>query len=59
MWDSMGDANKRAFFEAVKGQNCTGRVGQAEDVAEAYLYLLKDRNATGTVVDSNGGVFLK
>jgi NAD(P)-dependent dehydrogenase (short-subunit alcohol dehydrogenase family) len=58
MWDGMG-VGKEDFFKAVRAANCLGRVGQAEDVAEAYLYLLKDKHATGTVVHSSGGVFLK
>ena len=58
LWDHMGPA-KEDFFEAVASGNCTGRVGQAEDVAESYLYLLKDKNSTGAVIHSSGGVFLK
>jgi len=33
-------------------------VGKAEDAAEAYLYLMRDRNVTGAVVDSNDGCTL-
>ena len=36
----------------------TGRVASPEDVAEAYLYLLKDTNITGTTVSTNGGSLL-
>ena len=36
----------------------TGEVPGPEDVAEAYLYLMKDSNVTGTVIASNGGWFL-
>ncbi|KAL4949536.1 short-chain dehydrogenase [Aspergillus filifer] len=32
-----------------------GKVGSAEEVAEAYLYLIRDSNATGSVVSTNGG----
>jgi NAD(P)-dependent dehydrogenase (short-subunit alcohol dehydrogenase family) len=35
-----------------------GRVCQAEEVAEAYIYLMKDTNATGSVVNTNGGILL-
>ncbi|PVH86283.1 NAD(P)-binding protein [Cadophora sp. DSE1049] len=37
--------------------NCvlTGRVGRPEDVAEAYLWLMKDSNVTGFVASSNAG----
>lgn len=59
LWNDMGDDSKAEFFKGVRAGNCTGRIGQAEDVAEAYLYLLKDKNSTGVVAHSNGGVFLK
>ncbi|KAL5340461.1 hypothetical protein BJX70DRAFT_396711 [Aspergillus crustosus] len=35
-----------------------GKVGTAEEVAEAYVYLMRDSNATGSVVSSNGGSLL-
>ena len=33
----------------------TGRVGQVEDAAEAYLYCMKDGNLTRSVISANGG----
>jgi len=33
----------------------TGRVGRVEDVAESYLYCMKDENITGSMISSNGG----
>ena len=33
-----------------------GKVGTPEEVAEAYVYLMRDSNATGSVVSSNGGM---
>jgi len=37
----------------------TGVVGKPEDVAESYVYLMKDHNVTGFVLESNGGNLLK
>lgn len=34
------------------------KVGTPEDLAEAYLYLLKDRNVTGEIVNSSGGLLM-
>jgi NAD(P)-dependent dehydrogenase (short-subunit alcohol dehydrogenase family) len=34
------------------------RLGRPEDVAEAYLYAMKDGFVTGSVLHSNGGAFL-
>lgn len=59
LWDSMADEKaKQAMFEQVAKAAPTGRLGQPEDVAEAYLFLMKDANVTGTVVDSNSGALL-
>lgn len=59
LWDPMGEEAKQDFFKSQASKMCTGRVGQAEDVAESYLYLIKDNNVTGTMIDTNGGQFLK
>ncbi len=36
-----------------------GKVGSPEEVAEAYLYLMKDSNATGSCVSTNAGALLR
>jgi NAD(P)-dependent dehydrogenase (short-subunit alcohol dehydrogenase family) len=41
--------SKTAFME---------RVATADEVAESYVYLMKDTNATGSTVSTNGGVLL-
>ncbi|EXJ83881.1 hypothetical protein A1O1_07509 [Capronia coronata CBS 617.96] len=58
LWQRMGEDGKRAFFAEHEGKIPTGKVGQPVDLAEAYLYCLKDTNATGVVVHSNSGTFL-
>jgi NAD(P)-dependent dehydrogenase (short-subunit alcohol dehydrogenase family) len=59
LWDSTFDqeTKKKHLAEFVKNIP-TGRVAQPEDVAEAYLFLMKDPSVTGTVVDSNSGALL-
>lgn len=59
LWDGMGGAGKRIFFKDHESKIPTGKVGQPEDVAEAYVYLLKDSNATGLTIHTNSGVFLQ
>ncbi|KAI1622941.1 3-oxoacyl-reductase [Exophiala viscosa] len=58
LWQGMGEESKKAFFAEHETKIPTGKVGQPEDLAEAYLYCLKDLNATGIVVHSNSGTFL-
>lgn len=45
-------------IEKHKQKALTKDVGYPEDTAEAYLYLMRDNFATGSVVVTNGGVFL-
>jgi NAD(P)-dependent dehydrogenase (short-subunit alcohol dehydrogenase family) len=58
LWHGMGEEGKKAFFADHESKLATGKVGQPEDTAEAYLYCLRDANLTGSVVHSNGGNFL-
>jgi NAD(P)-dependent dehydrogenase (short-subunit alcohol dehydrogenase family) len=59
LWDSMGEEAKRGLLAKISAEVPLGRVGKVEDVAEAYLWLMKDSNVTGTVASTNGGQFLK
>ncbi|KAF2725305.1 NAD(P)-binding protein [Polychaeton citri CBS 116435] len=59
LWAGMPEEAKKAMFTAIEGTLPTGRVGQVVDVAESYLYFIKDRNATGSMVSTNGGALLK
>jgi NAD(P)-dependent dehydrogenase (short-subunit alcohol dehydrogenase family) len=59
LWEGMGEEGKKNFFKDHESKIPTGKVGQPEDVAEAFVYLLKDKNATGITVHSNSGVFLQ
>lgn len=36
-----------------------GKVAAPEDVAEAFVYLMRDANVTGAAVDSSGGILLQ
>ena len=58
LWDGMTEEMREGFMTHVK-QNCTtGEVGRAEDVAESYLYVMRDWNVSGSVIDTNGGSLL-
>lgn len=46
------------LLESFRSQTTTGTVGRPEDLAESYLYLMKDQFATGSIVESNGGALL-
>ncbi|KAJ6437701.1 dehyrdogenase/reductase domain-containing protein [Purpureocillium lavendulum] len=42
-------------MESLRKEGITGTVGRPEEVAEAYVYCMKDTFATGGIVESNGG----
>jgi len=58
LWKDMGEKEKREMFKAWEEKFPTGHVGRPEEVAEAYLWLLKDSNVTGRVAASDSGAML-
>jgi NAD(P)-dependent dehydrogenase (short-subunit alcohol dehydrogenase family) len=58
LWAGMPQHQKEAVMKSHAEKMPTRQIGLVEDVAEAYLYLLRDANATGSVVHSNSGVLL-
>ncbi|KAH8907800.1 NAD(P)-binding protein [Coniochaeta sp. PMI_546] len=57
LWNMTEDA-KKATIAAIEGKLLTAKFGDVEDVAEAYLWMLKDNNVTGTVAKTDGGFLL-
>lgn len=49
---------RAAALEAFKKMTILDEVGKPEDVAEAYIYAMKDNFLTGTVLNTNGGLML-
>ncbi|KAI1781301.1 putative short chain dehydrogenase/ reductase [Hypoxylon cercidicola] len=45
--------------EMTSKESLLGRPASPDDVAEAYIYLMKNVDATGAIVSSNGGATLK
>ncbi len=58
LWAPMGDQKRAEFQKMIEGKMPTGKFAQPEDVAEAYLWLLKDANVTGTVAATDAGQLL-
>lgn len=59
LWKGMPEDKKQELFEGVKKGTTTGKVATPEDVAESYLYLMRDHNVTGSVISTNGGHLIK
>ena len=58
LWDGMPKEKMESFKEHFRGKCTTGELGRPEDVAESYLYAMRDWNVSGSVIDTNGGVLL-
>ncbi|MCJ1426009.1 hypothetical protein MMC29_003911, partial [Sticta canariensis] len=57
-YDSVSAEVREAMQEAFRKETLTGRIGRPEDLAEAYLYCMKDGFVTGTIISSDGGRIL-
>jgi NAD(P)-dependent dehydrogenase (short-subunit alcohol dehydrogenase family) len=57
LWGTEGK-DREAMVAALEAKMLTGKFGQVEDVAEAYLWVMRDGNVTGTVAKTDGGVLL-
>jgi NAD(P)-dependent dehydrogenase (short-subunit alcohol dehydrogenase family) len=55
MWDELPDDAREALYNDVGARLLVGRVGEASEVAETYLYLMRQRFSTGQVVVVDGG----
>jgi len=58
MWDAYPPEQRAAALAAVAGRTLTGTVGQPDDVAAAFLYLMQNPFVTGTVLPVDGGIVL-
>lgn len=45
-------------LDAAKDHTVLGKVGSIDEVAEVYVYLMKDTNATGSCISTNAGALL-
>ena len=57
-WDPVPEEQRRAMFERIASKLPVGRVGEPEDIAQAYVYLMENGFSTGTVVHVDGGHLL-
>jgi len=55
LWDSLPPAVKEKRFEDVAAQSLVKRIGEADAVAEAYLFCMKCNYITGQRIEVDGG----
>jgi NAD(P)-dependent dehydrogenase (short-subunit alcohol dehydrogenase family) len=55
LWQKMPEAERTALYRDSAAKLPVGHVGEVEEIAEAYLYAMRQSYATGEVIGVNGG----
>jgi NAD(P)-dependent dehydrogenase (short-subunit alcohol dehydrogenase family) len=55
LWDNMTEADRQNMYDSIAGVLPAGRVGEAEDIAKTYLYLMLQPFSTGQMIVVDGG----
>ena len=58
LWNSMPAADREQLFKAIGDANLVHRVGEVEDIALAFVYLMKQQYGTGQNLVIDGGSVL-
>ena len=58
LWNSMPAADREQLFKAIGEANLVHRVGEVEDIALAFVYLMKQQYGTGQNLVIDGGSVL-
>src|ERR1700757_1671362 len=58
LWQSMNADAREHLYESVGKSLLVGRVGEAHDIAQAYLFLMQEGFSTGQTVVVDGGTVL-
>jgi NAD(P)-dependent dehydrogenase (short-subunit alcohol dehydrogenase family) len=58
LWDFLPEPEREDLYRQVGESLPAGRIGEPDDVAEAYVYLMKNRFSTGSIVIADGGGLL-
>jgi NAD(P)-dependent dehydrogenase (short-subunit alcohol dehydrogenase family) len=55
LWAGMTEAEREALYRQAEERLLAGHVGESEEIAEAYLYLMRQTYGTGQVLVVDGG----
>jgi NAD(P)-dependent dehydrogenase (short-subunit alcohol dehydrogenase family) len=58
LWSGMSEQEREQMYQEIGKTLPAGRVGEVEDIAHAYLYLITQPYSTGTVLTIDGGTVL-
>jgi NAD(P)-dependent dehydrogenase (short-subunit alcohol dehydrogenase family) len=58
LWRNMDPVEREQFYQKIGQSLPAGRVGEAQDIAQAYVFLMEQGFATGQVLVVDGGAVL-
>jgi NAD(P)-dependent dehydrogenase (short-subunit alcohol dehydrogenase family) len=58
LWQNMNPTERELLYESVGKSLPVGRVGEASEIAQAYLFLMQEGFATGQTIVVDGGTVL-
>lgn len=58
LWDNLTEADRAGFYQSLEGKLLLKRVGEAEDIAKAFIYLMTQSYTTGQSIIVDGGAVL-
>ncbi|WP_035347889.1 SDR family oxidoreductase [Edaphobacter aggregans] len=58
LWSPISESEREAMYADTASKLPTGRIGEPEDIAETYLYLMQSGFTTGQIVVIDGGAVI-
>jgi NAD(P)-dependent dehydrogenase (short-subunit alcohol dehydrogenase family) len=58
LWREMTEEDRSAMYDLLSEALSVGRVGEVSDIAETFLYLMRNGYSSGTIVTVDGGSVL-
>jgi NAD(P)-dependent dehydrogenase (short-subunit alcohol dehydrogenase family) len=58
LWSDMTESDRDALYRDVAQSLPVGRVGEPEDIGQAYVYLMREGYSTGQMIVVDGGAVL-
>jgi NAD(P)-dependent dehydrogenase (short-subunit alcohol dehydrogenase family) len=58
LWQNLTAAEREHLYESVGNRLPVGRVGEPQDIAKAYLFLMQEEFSTGQTLVVDGGTVL-
>jgi NAD(P)-dependent dehydrogenase (short-subunit alcohol dehydrogenase family) len=58
LWQNISEPEREQLYERVGNSIPVGRVGEASDIAQAYLFLMQENFSTGQTLVVDGGAVL-